>query len=614
MTIQNIYGKVEIDGDEYSSSRSLTAIANQGYSFFAWTGDTFDIDEHSAIITVDLSREKHKNIYANFIANASYLANVQQNSHGTASIEENPNGYSWQKTFYAFPDNGYKFVEWAEIGSSTYIDNLNKNDNPLWIQLLRNKPSITVKPFFQEDLDYTRITYDDGSMSYVDSNNTLHCSDFKVKSGQYHDPDFIDETIVSIRLGNNVKVLDERCFMNCKALTSIAAFANTALVDFDFSKLEVSAFASNSFKNTDIKRIENICSSVAMIDSYAFYGCTSLTGVCFPSTLLSIEDYAFNACNNLVSIDCRAYENSIPQICAQTFNPVSSVDGRKFYLQSTQESLIAYNSESPWKQVYDEIDPQAYVWKDISTVFVYDVKPKQMIRVQAEISGNSSTCNVNFNDETTKVFHVIDDTNQISIAFQNQNSITTLSNYAMTIQNNISSFLCNTTRGSLDSKCVSAIIGSNITYLPYYAFKDSKLSSIHLPFTIQDIEYGLLAGNPMTINDISIDNGYTINDNWVVLQNGNCINMFLKTNNAIFNANGKNIKKLTKYCFYGCNNLTEIKLPSTLTSIEYPLASSIKMPNLTTLTIQDNKYFKVKNGKLMSKNEKMIYLQTKNAI
>lgn len=90
---------------------------------------------------------------------------------------------------------------------------------------------------------------------------------------------------------------------------------------------------------------------------------------------------------------------------------------------------------------------------------------------------------MNFNNEETKSLPIIDGTNQISIEFKNDTS-SILSNYSITLQNNVSSFICNAYRGHIDAKCISAMIGSNVTNLPYQAFRNALLSSIYIPRTV----------------------------------------------------------------------------------------------------------------------------------
>ena len=77
--------------------------------------------------------------------------------------------------------------------------------------------------------------------------------------------------------------------------------------------------------------------SVADIGAHAFYGCTGLTGVNFPSGLKTIGNYAFYGCNRLSSV-------TIP-------NSVTSIGNGAFEDCSALANLVLPNSLAAWSSI-----------------------------------------------------------------------------------------------------------------------------------------------------------------------------------------------------------------------------------------------------------------------
>ncbi|MBP5784092.1 MAG: hypothetical protein J6W16_00720 [Methanobrevibacter sp.] len=112
----------------------MVAIANDGYCFFTWSGDTEGIDERSSAITADMTYMPYRHLYANFRPDIIYVAYAQSSLDGTVDIEENEI-YPWQKTFVAKSNPGHRFEKWIEIGTNRYIDIRNETVNQLWIEM-----------------------------------------------------------------------------------------------------------------------------------------------------------------------------------------------------------------------------------------------------------------------------------------------------------------------------------------------------------------------------------------------------------------------------------------------------------------------------------------------
>lgn len=597
--IQSPYGKVEIIGDEYSSIKQLVAIANDGYCFFTWSGDTEGIDERSSAITADMTYMPYRHLYANFRPDIIYVAYAQSSLDGTVDIEENEI-YPWQKTFVAKSNPGHRFEKWIEIGTNRYIDIRNETVNPLWIEMTQENPSLTLSAIFSQDVGLTQIVYEvDGecSYSYIDIVGTLNYNDFDVYGGYPHNEYQQDNTIISIKLGNKINSLGKNCFCNCTNLTSISisnrltsigegAFKNTGLVSIDFSMIDSNAICSDTFYRTNILNVCNVCSSINAIGENAFYGCDQLTGVSLPSSISTIGSYAFYNCINLISIDLRDFQNFLPQIHENSFM-LTAPSNRQIYLNSTRESMIAYESQNVWKNLYADIDPQIDL--NLGTILTYYLNPQQTITLYGQLLSGHNLCSVDFNG-TIRSFEAIDNSNLLTMTYKNQSS-SSYYDFVVSVQNSLSSIAC-----GINAKCTSiSSFGINIHTLPDEAFANMSLAKVTIPNNIDSIGIGAFYGNHMTIDDIYATNCEKLYDNWLLMPNGDCVNLFCESNITEFNVNGdKPIKSFTKLCFSGCTAFQSICIPSTLTSIVSPLIEdSSQLTNLQTIKVdQQNKYFK----------------------
>ena len=140
--------------------------------------------------------------------------------------------------------------------------------------------------------------------------------------------------LTSIEIPNSVTSIGDRAFYGCSSLTSITipnsvtsigddAFSGCTSLTFvnitaknieDYCKNSVINELSRSDISCAIKLVINgeeikdlvIPEGIDIIDSYAFYGCSSLTSITFPTSVTSIGEYAFRYCSSLTSIQWNA--------------------------------------------------------------------------------------------------------------------------------------------------------------------------------------------------------------------------------------------------------------------------------------------------------------------
>lgn len=614
-TIDNIYGTAQIiEGeDPFADVKVAKATAKPGYTFARWTGDVGDADPASNPITIHFSSIKtYKRIIATFVQDIQYTLTVRASQYGTASIEEFA-FYPQHKIATAIPDFGYRFKEW--IGDPVYVTDSNKHSNPIDISMLQSNRTTELEAVYEEDPQVTKAMKSDGSVLRVRVDGVIDASHI----GRSNPALTIDSSIEEVQLGTTVTGIANDCFRNCTALTSIAyltdymasgssisqawlryigdyAFYNTGLASFEF-RVDSNGIGTYAFSNTRFTALDFTGTLIEKIPDGCFRECQQLVSLKLPSTVHEIGEYAFDACTALTTIDLKAYSRSLPTIQSTTFLPINTVFGRVFYLKSTDESQIAYDTIGTWKNLYPEIDPQIH----IDTLLQFKVSRRSTISFKAYLCQPTAT--VNFGDASSIELSYSKNGTDVSHKYQNAYELVDV-----IVNDALSSISVN------DSHCIGiGQLGTSISYLPKKAFGNTVISALNIPSTIKNIAIGAaLSCNNLDMDHVTVENGSKIDSNYIVISNGRLVNLFNNNSTTLLDGEHHNIVTLPAECFDNSGNLTSIKLPATLQNIEMPiLPIGVGLPKLQSISIQSSNRFVVSSGALMSTDGK-VYLTTKS--
>ncbi len=140
---------------------------------------------------------------------------------------------------------------------------------------------------------------------------------------------FMNTELTSITIPSSVTSIGDKAFYGCSKLTSVIFPSG--------SKLE--SIGKSAFYNCSMLASIEIPDSVDSIESMAFSGCTGLTSVKLPNNIKSIAAWTFDRCSELTSIDISDGVTSIGEdafsacsklVSVKLSNELVSIDARAF--------------------------------------------------------------------------------------------------------------------------------------------------------------------------------------------------------------------------------------------------------------------------------------------
>ena len=299
----------------------------------------------------------------------------------------------------------------------------------------------------------------------------------------------------------------------------------------------------------DCKRLTSITipNSVTSIGDRTFSGCSSLTSITIPNSVKSIGDKAFENCSILASV-------TIP-------NSVTRIDQYAFWGCSSLTSITIPNS-------VNYIDRGIFI--KCSSLTSITIPNSVVIISGGAFSGCSSLTSITIPNSVTSIG---------DNAFNGCSSLTSI-----TIPESVTSIESSVFSGC--SKLTSVTIPNSVTGIDWYAFNGcSSLTSVTIPESVKNIgEYAFQDCSSLT--SITIPNSVTRIESSVF---SGCSKL---TSVTIPNS----VTSIGSFAFYNCSSLTSITIPNSVTSFDIHAfdscsgLTSIAIPNSVT-SIEDYTFF-----------------------
>ncbi len=349
-------------------------------------------------------------------------------------------------------------------------------------------------------------------------------------------------SLTSVTIGDSVTSIGHDAFRNCSSLTSVTIGDSVTSIGNDAFCGCVGLADDNGF--VIIRNVlcdycgeggaVTIPSSVTSIGDYAFRDCSSLTSVVIPDSVTSIGWQAFYNCSSLTSV---TIPDGVTSIEDRAFEECSKLEYNTY-----DNGLYLGNSKNPYVVLMDTTS------EDITSCTIY---PNCKVIYEYAFDGCSSLTSIEIPDSVTSIG---------GCAFASCSSLTSIE------------------------------IPDSVESIGEYAFDGcSSLTSIEIPDSVTSIGEGAFAYcSRLRSITVTADNpAYQDIDGVLFNKSGTELVCYPagKTNTAYSIPAG--VTSIGGWAFSGCDNLTSIEIPDSVTSIggDYAFASC---SSLTSIAIPDS--------------------------
>ena len=349
---------------------TLTATPETGYTFTGWTGDASGSDAKNSF-----TLSGNMTVTANFTADPAAILEVTFNNNGSGgkSLDDNDmktavetalgvgdktkfttirltgsateiTGYNWKYLLSLYGENNewtwtnLAVIDLSGMGGLTKVENepagitiissLTEVQLPTGLEIIGDSAFYSCTALKSVDLSACTSLKTIEHDAYYNCKN-LESVDFPASLEIIGDSAFYSCTALqSVSLPASLETISEAAFTHCAALTAFSVatdnqhFASQDGVLYDKNKITLLQYPIAK-SGTDFA----IPGTVTTIGALAFYSCTSLQSVSFPTGLQTIGEEAFYSCTSLQSA---SFPTGLQTIGRDAFQDCTSLQSVSF--------------------------------------------------------------------------------------------------------------------------------------------------------------------------------------------------------------------------------------------------------------------------------------------
>jgi hypothetical protein len=178
-------------------------------------------------------------------------------------------------------------------------------------------------------------------------------------------PNNYTRNLTTITLPSNVTAIENQAFYGCTGLTTV-----------NIPSTVLTTIVSGAFYGCTNLTSINIPMSVTAIGASAFFNCSKLTSIAFPSALITLGNSAFSGCSGLTSITTKTNAAFNLSNTSYVFN---SVNKNTCTLYVPVGTVAAYRAAAVWQDFFNIVESPTAIPSHLASHFKIYNTPNAII-------------------------------------------------------------------------------------------------------------------------------------------------------------------------------------------------------------------------------------------